>query len=296
MLKGGKMSEETKAKIRAAKMGANNPFFGKKLSDEHKRKISEGGKGRVQSEETRKKISDTQKGRVFTEEHRRKISDSSKGKKMSVETRKKMSGSRKGKKRKPFSEETRKKMSNAGKGREFSEEHCKRISESKKGTIPSEETRKKLSIVGKGRKRKPFSEEHRKNIGLASKGRITSEETRKKLSGENSSAWKGGISFGIYCMRFNARRKKAVRDFFNNLCICTGEPSYTRALNVHHVDHDKEQGCNGKPFNLVPLNAEHHAKEVWHQEDYKAYINKTLREGFKWGIWNEQDYIEQVMY
>jgi len=257
MLKGGKVSEETKAKIRAAKMGANNPFFGKKLSDEHKRKISEGGKGRVQSEETRRKISDTQKGRVFTEEHSRKISDSSKGKKMSVETRKKMSDSRKGKKRKPFSEE-----------------HCKRISESKKGTIPSEETRKKISIAGKGKKRKPFSEEHRKNIGLASKGRITSEETRKKLSGENSSAWKGGISFGIYCLRFNARRKKAVRDFFNNLCICTGEPSYTRALNVHHVDHDKEQGCNGKPFNLVPMCDKHHNMEQHNQEDYKSYITE----------------------
>jgi len=26
------------------------------------------------------------------------------------------------------------------------------------------------------------------------------------------------------------------------------------------------------------------------------YINKTLEEGFKWGIWNREEYIEKVMY
>jgi len=67
-------------------------------------------------------------------------------------------------------------------------------------------------------------------------------------------------------------------------------------LNVHHIEHDKEEGCNGKPFNLVPMCDYHHRREVHHEEDYKAYINKTLREGFKWGIWNEQEYIDKVMY
>lgn len=57
-----------------------------------------------------------------------------------------------------------------------------------------------------------------------------------------------------------------------------------------------EQECNGKPFNLVPMCSEHHAKEVKYEEEYKTYINKTLREGFKWGIWNEQEYMEKVMY
>ena len=92
------------------------------------------------------------------------------------------------------------------------------------------------------------------------------------------------------------KEKKAVRDFFNNLCICTGEPSYTNALSVHHIYHDKNEGCNGLPFNLVPMCAEHHSKEIFKEEEYKAYINKTLREGFKWGIWNEEEYKEKVMY
>lgn len=48
--KGRKCSEETKAKISAAKRG-------RKLSDEHRAKISAAGRGRKLSEETKAKIS-----------------------------------------------------------------------------------------------------------------------------------------------------------------------------------------------------------------------------------------------
>ena len=67
-------------------------------------------------------------------------------------------------------------------------------------------------------------------------------------------------------------------------------------LSVHHVDHDKEQGCNGKPFNLVPFCASCHSKENQHMDEYRDYVNKTLDAGFAWGIWSEQEYIRKVMY
>jgi 5-methylcytosine-specific restriction endonuclease McrA len=67
-------------------------------------------------------------------------------------------------------------------------------------------------------------------------------------------------------------------------------------LPVHHVDHDKEQGCNGKPFNLVPLCRKCHMKEGNNQEEYRHYVNKTLQEGFKWGVWSEEEYQRCVMY
>ena len=73
------------------KENQNNPLskyknrishLGKKLSEEHKRKISESGKGRVSprkgkhlSEETKRKIAESNKGRVYTEEHKRKIGE-----------------------------------------------------------------------------------------------------------------------------------------------------------------------------------------------------------------------------
>jgi hypothetical protein len=206
---------------------------------------------------------------------------------------------------KHHSEETREKMRKANIGKP-------------KSAITLEKLR--LANIGKQSKEKNpmfgkhHSEEAREKMRKAKLGKYNgknnpnfgkrhSKETCEKIrltnsgkTGERNGNWKGGVSFSPYCEKFDKKRRKAVREFFNNLCICTGEPQYTRALSVHHIDHDKEQGCNGKPFNLVPMSSEHHSKEIYNEEEYKQYINKTLREGFKWGIWNEQEYIEKVMY
>ena len=131
----------------------------------------------------------------------------------------------------------------------------------------------------------------------------TTQEWRKSHTGENSPAWKGGTSFKLYCPKFNERRKRAVREFFDNICICCGKTVFENiyrymqhALSVHHIDHDKEQGCDGRPFNLVPLCHRCHAMELHNEEEYKKYINKILDEGFKWGIWNKEEYELKVMY
>ena len=44
------------------KKGKDSHMWGKKLSEEHKRKISEGNKGKIISEKTRKKLSEVMKG------------------------------------------------------------------------------------------------------------------------------------------------------------------------------------------------------------------------------------------
>lgn len=76
---------------------------GRKLSEKHKRKISEALKGeksvcfgKPRSEETKRKISEAKKGVVFSEEHKRKISEANRGKTLSEETKKKISRSLKG--------------------------------------------------------------------------------------------------------------------------------------------------------------------------------------------------------
>jgi hypothetical protein len=53
-----KMSDAKKAKPQPWQMGELNHQFGKPLSDEHKKKISESKKGKPQSEEHKKKISE----------------------------------------------------------------------------------------------------------------------------------------------------------------------------------------------------------------------------------------------
>ena len=74
----------------SAKIKIGNAFRGKKLSAEHKRKISESNKGKIRSIETRKKYSEAKKGKKLSAEHKRKISESEKGRIFSVEEKQKL--------------------------------------------------------------------------------------------------------------------------------------------------------------------------------------------------------------
>jgi len=56
-----RISETLKDRYAKNEIIPNNGFLGKKLTDEHKAKISKGGKGLVRSEETRKKITENSK-------------------------------------------------------------------------------------------------------------------------------------------------------------------------------------------------------------------------------------------
>lgn len=105
-------------------------FLGKKRTvrtEEHKRKIGDGNRGKTMSEEARKKISETMK-------------------------RKGLKGpSTRGIKKKPLTEEQRKKHSIALTGRKMprqTEEHKQKISEAHKGMKASEESKRKMSENG----------------------------------------------------------------------------------------------------------------------------------------------------
>lgn len=124
-------SEETKKK-------RNEALTGRKFTDEHKRKLSEShiginkgenhyNYGKKLSVETKKKMSESQSG----EKHHMF------GKKLSDETRRKMCGVQSGENHHMFgkniSEETRRKMSKAKLGNKCPEETKKKISEAKSG-------------------------------------------------------------------------------------------------------------------------------------------------------------------
>lgn len=87
-------------------------------------------KGMPHSEETKRKISKGLKGRKWSKEHRRKADEARRGKPLSIEHRKKISLAKIGK---SLSEETRRKMSEAHKGRKFSEEHRRNLSKALMG-------------------------------------------------------------------------------------------------------------------------------------------------------------------
>jgi len=75
-------TEERKANFKEQMSGSNNHNFGKPLSSETRKKLSNALKGREISEESRKKRSETMKGVPKSEETRKKMSESQKGHKM----------------------------------------------------------------------------------------------------------------------------------------------------------------------------------------------------------------------
>ena len=87
--------KESRAKSR--KRGKDNPLYGKKLSEETKKKISESLKRLPPpSLETRKKLSEASTGRFWSEEQKKKASLSKLGKKFTEEHRKNISFGKKG--------------------------------------------------------------------------------------------------------------------------------------------------------------------------------------------------------
>ena len=119
--KGKPLSEEHKKNIGEANKGKKKP-----LSEEHKKNIGESLKGHKVSEETRKKISEGNKGKTMSEEARKNMSEGRKGMKLSEEHKRNVGKASKGKK---HSEESRKNMSEARKGIKFSEKHKRSLSE-----------------------------------------------------------------------------------------------------------------------------------------------------------------------
>lgn len=108
--------------------GEKNHFYGKSLTDEHKRKLSESHSGE----------NNYWYGKHLSEKHKKKLSRSCKGKIISKETKRKMSESTKGNNNpmygKTHSEESKRKMSEAQKGRIHSHETKQKMSESKNST------------------------------------------------------------------------------------------------------------------------------------------------------------------
>ncbi len=201
------MDLETRNKISKSVSGENNPFYGKRHSQQTKKiyfigeanafygkrhsqqarkKISEGNKGKKRTQEYKKWLSSIKSGKNhhfygqhLTAIHREKISYSisgskhwNYGKSPSQETRKKMSQSHLGNKHylygKHLSEETKLKLSIGRLG----QKHWNY------GKSPSQETRKKISNSLKGKK---MSEETKKKISNSRKGMVFTEQHKEKI-------------------------------------------------------------------------------------------------------------------
>jgi len=85
--------------------------------------------------------------------------------------------------------------------------------------------------------------------------------------------WQGGSSFDPYCEKFNEKKKEEIREQYGRKCyICEKDEKdniYKNGkqikLSVHHVDNDKGQGCDDKPWKLLPLCIHCHNKVRKHK-------------------------------
>ena len=79
-------NEETKEKLRQARLKQPSPSLGLHHTEETKEKLRQANLGKVVSQETKDKTSATMTGHVFSEERNQKISVALKGRKFSEET------------------------------------------------------------------------------------------------------------------------------------------------------------------------------------------------------------------
>lgn len=117
-------------------------------------------------------------------------------------------------------------------------------------------------------------------------GHYTSIETKEKISksragkcsGENNCNWKGGTSFLPYCNKWNHRLKEKIRKQYDRKCFICGKDEKNnktrsekiRKLSIHHIDMDKQQGCNGKEWKLIPLCGSCHSKLHYNKIELKV--------------------------
>lgn len=82
-------------------------------------------------------------------------------------------------------------------------------------------------------------------------------EFQKTRTGENNSNWRGGTFISDYCKLFNEPLKDAVRNYFVNVCFKCGRTiseNKGRKMSVHHINYQKDCGCDNTQFCVyVPL-------------------------------------------
>ena len=103
---------------------------------------------------------------------------------------------------------------------------------------------------------------------------ITVGKWMLKFNVDIRSRWKGGISGGKYCYKFNNKFREAVRerdDYTCQLCGC-GQKLNNDRLSVHHVHYDKE---NCHP-DVVALCYSCHGKVNSNRDYWEKYFENQL--------------------
>ena len=108
------------------------------------------------------------------------------------------------------------------------------------------------------------SDETKQKMSEVRKGVIKPAQMRQRLSatkmGISYDAWEDFAVGELYCPKFNEHCRESNREKYERHCFLCGktEAENERKLSVHHCDMNRDQGCNGHAWKLVPLCMEHH--------------------------------------
>jgi hypothetical protein len=245
-------SEETRQKMRDAKLGNKNHNYGKTFSQETCDKISAAtmgrGKGVPRPEHVKKAIGDAHRGeRSHTY-----------GKPLPEDVKEKIRIATSGEK-------------NHNWGKKFSDETRNKLSEKHTGKIIPPEVITKMSNAQKGEKGNNF----RKALSLETRNKIS-----EKMSGENHPFWNGGTSFAPYCQKFNRSFKERVRLFFKRTCVECGKVEEGKRLHVHHVNFNKMTCCDNTDPLFVALCHSCHNKTQFDREYWIEHFTTIIKEKY----------------
>ena len=92
--------------------------------------------------------------------------------------------------------------------------------------------------------------------------------------GKNNPNWCGGQSIK-YCSKYNNDCRLSCHEKWFYTCVLCGHKSTpnTRAHSTHHIDYNKEAGCDGSSLKIIELCCSCHAKTNGNDGNRKKYQN-----------------------
>uniref|UniRef100_A0A6M3IDV2 HNH nuclease domain-containing protein n=1 Tax=viral metagenome TaxID=1070528 RepID=A0A6M3IDV2_9ZZZZ len=235
-------------KTKEERSGKNHPYYGKKFSEEHRRKLSESHMGQVA----------WNKGKELTEEQKIQISN--------ILKEYYANGNEPWMKGRKHSKKSRKKISEAGKGR---------VSPMK-GKEFGEVTKKNMSIVHLKRcstkKYKKMFSKRIQNYYSNIENRIKASCIKQGISRED---WKGFVSQEPYCQIWTKEYKEFIKERDGYKCQ---NPDCWNTNNVfipHHIDYNKK---NCEPNNLITLCNSCNSRANGNREYWKKFYKNIILE------------------
>lgn len=115
-------------------------------------------------------------------------------------------------------------------------------------------------------------------------------------TGWMSHNWKGGISHGKYCHKFNGDLRNRVRSFFGDICFLCGKTSEEngRRLHVHHVNYNKNACCDSSKVMLVPLCNGCHGMTNQDREYWENYFETILKDKYNYKCYYTKEEYNQL--